>query len=359
VADVDGLVRESLYRRAEEGPGGQGLLAAVHARSLRLRRRRTWARSATVLAIALVLAAVPAAAQLVGPASHPANPGHDGATASASTDTDPAPTASPAAAKPATTATELRLAPPAYPTPAFPLQPDPNIGLPKGGLTTPVVTLDAGTLRAFFGAKDGVRGADVSIVVTEQRPSFGNAAGPVSEADRQVRGHPGTLRTVAVSPAAQLNLYWQESASQWVQVRTDDTLTDAEVVRFANALTAAALALDVGLRLDLAPVGLVLDTASLSRLALRPSGVPAGTPTSTIVCTLYDTRQLAGTPVSVGAYRGAITRTASGVTLAVNIDDRGVTLLVQVPAQYALSDADLIRFAAGIHLTGRAESQGP
>jgi hypothetical protein len=360
VVDVDRLVRESLQRRADEAPGAEWLLAAVHLRSDRLRqRRRTWARSMAVVGVALLAGAVPAAAQLVSPAPRSANPGHGEASASRWSATPSAPAASASPANPDTTTTQLRLAPPAYSTPAFPFRPDLATGLPKGGLRTPVITLDGGALQGFFEAKDGVRGADVTIVVTAQRPTFGAAAGPVSEAGRQVRGHPGILRTVAVSPAAQLNLYWQESATQWVQVRTDDTFTEAEVVQFANALVAAALPLDLGLRLDLAPVGLVLDSASLSTVALRPGDVPAGSGAAgAIVCTLYDTRPLSGTAVSVGAYRGAITRTASGVSLAVNIDDRGVTLLVQVPARYAISDADLIRFAAGVRLTDRAESSG-
>ncbi|GEM_PF-5697012 len=364
MADVDNLVRESLQRRAAEAPGGDWLLAAVHARSDRLRRRRRiWARSMTGLAVALLIGAVPAAAQLVSPDSRVANPGPGTVSASVRTDPDPTPsnptpTASATAPGLTTTASPLRLAAPAYPTPSFPLRPDPATGLPRGGLKTPVITLDSGALQGFFEARDGQAGADVTIVVTAQRPTFGAAAGPVSETDRQVRGHPGTLRTVAVSPANQLNLYWQESATQWVQVRTDDTFSNAEVVTFANALSAAALPLDVGLRLDLAPVGLVLDTAAPSRLALRPGDVPAGAaPTPTVVCTLYDTRPLSGTAVNVGSYRAAITRTASGVELAVTVDDRGVTLLVEVSAQYPISDADLIRFAAGVHLTDRAESQ--
>jgi len=48
-------------------------------------------------------------------------------------------------------------------------------------------------------------------------------------------------------------------------------------------------------------------------------------------------------------------RTPDGATLTVAVDDRKAALVVQVPAAYPICDTDLIRFAAGIHLTDRAE----
>ena len=59
--------------------------------------------------------------------------------------------------------------------------------------------------------------------------------------------------------------------------------------------------------------------------------------------------------MAVGEYPGGLTRSATGATLAVSLDDERATLVVEVPARDTLSDADLIRFAAGIHLTDYAE----
>jgi hypothetical protein len=354
VADVERLVRESLQRRAEQAPTGDWLLAAVHARSGRLRlRRRMWTSATAAVTVGLLAVAVPAGARLITGDPPTADPGQSQASTSARTGIESAPPASADPSRPAAGTAPLRLT--AYPTPSLPWRPDPSTGLPKGGLKNPVITLKDGALQGFFEARDGYNGADVTIVVTAQRPTFaGSAAGPVKEVDTAVRGHPGRLRTVAVSPANQLTLYWPESAGQWLQVRTDDTLTDAEVVQLANALLPAALPVDAGLQLDLAPAGMTLDTVSRSTVVFRPAG-PATDPIS---LTLVNTRPLNGVPTSVGPYPGALTRTAAGAWLAVNLDDRGLTLVVQVPAQYAISDADLVRLAAGVHLTDRAESAG-
>jgi hypothetical protein len=70
-------------------------------------------------------------------------------------------------------------------------------------------------------------------------------------------------------------------------------------------------------------------------------------------CSLLTTRPAKGTPVRVGPYPGTLTRTAAGAELAVRLGD--TTLLVEVAAAYPISDGDLIRFAAGVHPTDRAQ----
>jgi hypothetical protein len=122
-------------------------------------------------------------------------------------------------------------------------------------------------------------------------------------------------------------------------VDTDDTFTDVDLVRFADALSDARLPVVVPFRFDLAPDGMVLDTATPSRMALRPADG-----TDTVSCTVLNRKP----------GRGGPTRTAAGATLSVPLDDPALTLLVQVPARYAIGDADLARFAAGIHLTADA-----
>jgi hypothetical protein len=338
VVDVDAMVRRTLAEEADDAPLAGSLLDAVHERARRkaCRLRRIGAAATAVVAVAVLgaaMAVVAAGPSRHGPTKAPGPAGVPPIASAEASDGPSAVTSSPAGTGSAPASDgSVRLAPPAYRLPVFPFQPGTT---PIGGLKPPVVTLDAGELVAYYEARDPVRGADVTIRVGPRRPTFGpGAAGPVREAARRVRGHPGTLRTVEVAPANQLSLYWPE-AGQWVRVDTDDTLTDDEVVRFADALAPASVPVVAPFRFDLVPIGAVLDTATPSTVVLR-AGQAA------ISCTLVAGRRSPG-----------ISRTSAGTTLTVAL--AGATVLVQVPARYPISDADLARFGAGVHVTDRAE----
>ena len=216
------------------------------------------------------------------------------------------------------------------------------------------MTLDRDVVASYYEAKDPVGGADVTLVVTGQRPQFATAAGQVSEVSQRVRGHVATLRRVAVSPAAQITVYWQESATQWVQLQTDDTFTDTEVLRFAEGLVAANVAVVAPFRVDRAPTGMVVESQTPWLMAFRPAQAAAGS-VPAVTCTLVSARPLVGQSVAVGADRGTVTHSGSGVTLAVLLASWQMTLLVEVPAKQTVADADLVRFAEGLHVTERAE----
>jgi hypothetical protein len=358
VADLDRMLRDTLHRHADEAPSAATLLTAVHQRSRRLaRRRRQLAVAGVAAAVALagvvwpVLAGVGRSAGRPAVDSPAAPPSPAPTAPSASSSVDARPPLAPPVGTP--TSVAVVLGHPTYSVPSFPYQPGTT---PVGGLAAPIVTLQAGRLQAYYYAKDPVRGADVRVTVSPTRPTFANPAGPVREAPEQVRGHAGTLRTVDVSPAKQLSLYWQESSARWVRVDTDDTLTDNEVVQFADTMSAASVPLVMPFRLGLAPVGMELDTVTRSELAFRPVVEPSGTG-APLTCTLVAHQPVHGTKVSVGANQGGLTRTAAGVSLAVALDaDR--TLLLQVPAHYQISDTDLVRLAAEVAVTDEAVPQG-
>jgi hypothetical protein len=352
VTDVDGLLRGALRRHAEDAPAATGLLDAVHDRSRRLVRRRH-RRAAAVGAGALVavVAALVVAVPDRGGQHASTAPPSPLATAPASPWSSIAPptVAAPPPATPTSSDAPLRLVRPGAAPPVFPFRP---VVTPTGGLADPVVTLVGGELSAYFAAHDGVRGADVTIRVGPGRPAFdepADRAGPVRETAQQVRGHVATLRTVTIAPANRLSLYWLEKPGQWVRVDTDDTLTDAEVVRLADALAPAALPVSTPLRFDLVPAGMDLDTSTLSAMVFRPPGGSA------VTCRLLAAQSLSGATVPVGPYQGTLRRTDSGATLTVARTDRDATLVVQVPARYPVTDAGLIRFAAGVHITDSAE----
>ncbi|MBT8224300.1 MAG: hypothetical protein HKP61_00725 [Dactylosporangium sp.] len=363
MVDIDDLLRGALHEQADRAPAGERLLATVHTRSRTLRRRRmTMAGGIAVAILSVGMSAVLVAAGRDEPAAPPAielpSPSSvPSASPVPSEPVDPTAAVSPSPQDAATAAaTSLRFAPSAYAMPDMPfLFPSPV----AADYQTPVVTLQRDALVAYYATRDPRDGADVTLVVTRHRPTFRQPAGAVSETTHRVRWKSGTLRTAWVSPAAQLTLYWQESSTRWVQLKTDDTFTDDDLVDFGNALVKADLPIAVPMRLDQAPAGMTLETATPSMLAFRPEHASrAGSLSATsLSCTVVEYRPLAGTTVMVGKNRGILTRDHHGALLTVNLSSWHLTLLVEVPAQYAVGDADLIRFAAGVHLTEQAETR--
>jgi hypothetical protein len=168
-----------------------------------------------------------------------------------------------------------------------------------------------------------------------------------------VRGHAGTLRTFEVSPAAQLTLFWQESANRWIQLATADTYTANEVVALADSLTAAPIPVLPPFDLSLSPAGLAADTVTASRMTFRAAG--ASTAGLTIV--LRKRRQLTGINKEISGYDAVLTRRSDKVTLAVDISDWEATLEITVGSGLTISDAGLVRYATGVKILNRSDPE--
>ncbi|GLY05967.1 hypothetical protein [Actinoplanes sp. NBRC 101535] len=307
--DLDRLLAESMHTAADRAPSESGLLGSVHDRSHRYHRRRVvtgWA-AAAVAALAI---GVPFAVT--------------------NTDT-PAPV--PAA--------DTLVA--GWTAPVFPFT------LPQtADRKTPVATMVDGDLIGFFETTDYDE-ADVTITVADSAPVF---TGEATTRDMTVRGHKGTLRTVNTKPAKRLTLTWQESAGTWILLETDDTYKPKDVVALADAMTAASIAVQPPFRLDLTPAGLQTDTVTASRMTFRTA---SGT---TVLRTILRKRQtLTGVDQKVNGYDAALTRDAAGVTLAIDVTDWQATLEVTVDAAFPITDADLLRYATGVHLLNRSDPE--
>jgi hypothetical protein len=225
-----------------------------------------------------------------------------------------------------------------YTAPAFPYTLPPT-----EGMKTPTASMAGGNLIAFFEATELRHHADTTVTVSSRQPTFTT---PATETPVQVRGHGGTLRTVDVRPAKQLTLSWPESANRWIQLATDDTYTPQQVVALAESLSPASIAVLPPFKLDLSPAGLVTDTVTASTMSFGAGGFR---------CVLLKRRPLAGTNVTVGGYHALLAHNAGGVTLDVDVTDWNATLEVTVTTGLAISDADLLRFAAGVHILDRSE----
>jgi hypothetical protein len=154
-------------------------------------------------------------------------------------------------------------------------------------------------------------------------------------------------RTVDVEPAKQYTLYWPESANRWIQLATDDTYTTAQVVGLAASLTPASIPVRPPFTLDLAPAGLPVDT-------ITPSTLSFGNDFRTV---LRKRRPLTSPDRMVGAYQASLSHSAAGVTLDIDVTDWNATLEITVGTGLTMADADLLRYAAGVHILNRSDPE--
>ncbi|GLW29418.1 hypothetical protein [Actinoplanes regularis] len=302
--ELDRLLTESLHDAAECAPSAAGLLAAVHSRSRRYRRRR-------VVAAAVSLVAAIAAGNLIVGRPDPAIP---------------------------TSALMSGWAAPIFP-----------YTLPAtDGMRAPVASMTAGEVSAFFEATELRDHADVTVTVSATAPA--SATGSL-----RVRGHPATLRTVDVEPAKRLSLYWQEAAGQWIELETDDTYTPAQVVALAGSLKPAVIPVLPPFELGLIPVGLVTDTVSASRMTFRAPSAPPGTAGLSTV--LRRKQQLKGINKTIDGYDAVLARAGANVTLSIDVPDWNATLVITVGNGFTMSDDDLIRYASAIQVLNRSDPE--
>lgn len=305
--DLDRLLAGTLHEAAERAPADDGLLATVHRRSARRHRQR--------VATALVAVAAALATGLPALATQLRRP--------------------PENAAPADTAVRLV---DGWTAPVFPYT------LPaSAGLKPPVASMDGGDLIGFFEATEQRHHADTTVTVSDEEPSFTGTA-------VQVRGHPGVLRTVDVRPARQLSLFWPESPGRWITLATDDTYSKPQVVGLADDLAPASVPVLPPFRLELTPAGAVTDTVTASTMSFR---MPAGE----LKVVLRKRRPLVGADRTVGSYPASISHGGSGVTLDVDVTDWQATLEVTAGPGVTISDGDLVRFAAGVHILDRSDPE--
>ncbi|MBM2618591.1 hypothetical protein JIG36_23830 [Actinoplanes sp. LDG1-06] len=311
--DVERMLAQSLHGAATDAPGDTELLSKVHRRSSRYRRRRLAVQLSGLAAVVVV--GLPATAVLLNRSGPPLPP--------------PAAFSS-SAASPVTLVEGFQ-------NPVFPYALPPT-----EGMRAPVATLEAGTPTAFFEATDLRRHADTMVTVTSTKPVFTTAA---DESAWTVRGHQGRLRTIDVEPAKQYILYWPEAPGRWLQLATDDTYTPQQVVALANALTSAAIEVLPPFELDYSPAGLTPDTVDASTMSFRDGAF------SVVLRKQY---QLPTTNQKVAAYDARLTRDARRTMLEVAVTDWDAVLQVTVRSPLAISDNDLLRFAAGVHILNRS-----
>ena len=348
--ELDRLLADAMHDAASRAPSDAGLLGTVRDRSRRYRRRRAAlgaAAGAALLAAGIpfvvVLAAgpdssapplgpIPSYSPYLSPSSPPSFPPSSSPSFS--------PSSSPPSSPSATSASVKLVA--GFTAPAFPY------ALPADdGLRAPVASMVDGGLIALFEATEQQHHADITVTVSPQRPAF---AGKASETPVRVRDHAGTLRTIDVQPTSQYTLYWQESAGRWIRLATDDTYTPQQVVALAESLSPASVPVLPPFKLDLAPAGLAVDTVTASTMSFRGAA-------GTFKTVLRKRHRLAATNETVGSYHALLTHDSGRATLDVDVTDWDATLEITVGAGLTMTDADLLRYAAGVHILNRSDPE--
>ncbi|MFI5842668.1 hypothetical protein ACIA8K_23460 [Catenuloplanes sp. NPDC051500] len=354
--ELDRLLAEAMHDAAGRAPSDDRLLGTVHARSRQIHRRRV--ATGLSAAAAVLILGLPSAFMLANRPTAVVPPADPAPAASASPSASPSPSPSPSISPSAPPSSPSSAPPPSSSPPDAVTLADgwtapvfPYTLPPRDDLKPPVASLDRGTLVGFFETTDSRNHSDVTISMSGSRPA--PTAGSGTEVSRQVRGHPGTLRTVDVSPAKQLVLSWPETPSRWITLATDNTYTPDEVVALADALTTGSTAVAPPFQLAQSPAGLFTDSVTPSRMTFRTS--TADTAGFSVV--LRKRQQLNGTNQRIRGYDAALSRSSGSVTLAIDVTDWNATLEITVDNGLTITDANLLRFAEGVQIQNRSNPE--
>jgi hypothetical protein len=350
MSEIDLLLRETLQDQAEEAPGANGLLTRVQARSRRLRRRRAGLAGAGIAAAVLVASGTPAAVHLFagstprgadtgGPANATASAGPSKTFAS-----EPAPPEDRESIPPDPSYAPfpVRLGPPSYSLPGFPLVPATNT---VAGLAPPVALMD-GQPRLYH-PPAGEGQPTIEVRFRAQKPAFD--ARDVAPGGEQVlvRGIDATM-LVGSGGAANRYLYWLDPSGAWILVSASG-VDGPTLVKYADSLRPGNIPMTAPFTFQTLPRGLELDQVGPSDMVFRtPDAPPGGSYIGRFVVMLNTdvSGEPATWPLRVDGRPASIIQQDGGRSLQVLLSE-GRHLVIQVPANILISDEDLKQIAAG------------
>lgn len=318
--DVEQRLRAVLSRKADAAPRGEAMLTAVRVESGRRRHRRQLAGAGGLSALAVLLA--------LGVSTIVSSSGSSTADR-------------PRVAVAAVPAAEVTLVAGPPPRVTFPFTPQ----VALVGSTTPTVVVDAGRPTLRYGPS----GAEITVANTPFPPGI-----PASAVT--VRGHPGT---VWLDESGGRVLSWAERSDLWLRISVPaaEPIKDDDLIKYAGALITKPMTGPAPFAFDLVPAGFALDTMESSVITFCPPDVAlGGSFVDKIAVLLGDASSKAsgGRPVTVAGRVGQL-NTTPDATIVLQFDDgAGRFLTVQVGPNIHFADAELLRFAAGIHPTSSA-----
>lgn len=311
-----------LNQHANDAPGAEGLLAAVHARSRRKARRRTAAGALATAAVFTVGGVV---------VTHTGMPdGRDAVVLEWQN-----------ASSSFLVPVDLR--------PSFSLAPG---YLPPGLHAEPRLSAERGSQTASWerqeGGQDGpLSGLTAAVSATEPEQDERTASTSVD-----IGGTGAELRRYEALTA----LTWQRAPGQWVHVNGFAPVTEAQTLAFARSLRQEPIRQEAAFELDVAPEGHVLAEHHGTGLTLGPAN---GTPNpqddaraiTIAVRRASDATDGRGTAVRIGDRTGWLDETHGRFQLVLQIDG-DLRLDVSTPATGEWDREELARFVNGITYSG-------
>ncbi|GIH14847.1 hypothetical protein [Rugosimonospora africana] len=399
MTEVERQLRDMLSRYAYDAPAGHLMLSRVRQAAVRRRRRRR-AVATGGAALALVLAASGAATLAARPA--PIQPklsmglGQDvaGVNFAAGSPVDLTfPFTPPAAPVPGTRPmltlvagrptlqylpaeaedTQSRTNPPVLPTGtrlpmvgsdaagAAVLPSDGPSASPQAGQFTTgqpgtnSATTDSAT--ADPATTDSATTDPVTVVVSGSPWDDGPFTAAIKVRSTTVHGIVGVIGE-RPSPAGPPDyvLTWTERGGPWVGVSAPETISTVDLTDFASALSPQPVTQPGPFDFDLVPADFAVDNISPSTVTFRPPGVAASSDFVDKLVVSMDAepaRMQGDRPVKVGARAGWLHVVDNVVMLRIDEGD-GRSLTVQAPERLRIDQPDLLRFAAGVHITAAA-----
>jgi hypothetical protein len=221
------------------------------------------------------------------------------------------------------------------------------------GLPAPTEGMTVGTVRLVY---TGAGNKFLLASVSTDKPTVDSSA--ATHKATTVSGHPATIYTGSIDGAPGVLIVWQLHG-KWVSVQAGGGLTSAQVRQFANGLAdhphaAGPLPFTVALaprgyqvsfqeiHPEQSPTGFVFMLSAPGQLNNQSSNDQVGISNDGDIA-----GEATGTPIAVNGYPAKIDHDADG-QVKVFVLRPGFNYMAHEPENGPLSDADLIRFAAGI-----------
>jgi hypothetical protein len=197
---------------------------------------------------------------------------------------------------------------------------------------------------------------DVHIGVDPLRDEKEQDGLSVQDTPVRVRGVDGNMRTVTKESYTTRTLSWQDAhGPMWI--RADRVEADL-MVAYADALRPGTVEVAVPFTFTLLPKGLELDSVGPTDMVFRLPGQTPGGSWGDRLAILLNADGGDGAqdwPLRVSGRPAQIVAQDDGRSLMV-LQESGNILVVQVPANLEISDADLLRMAEGIRVTANAQA---
>jgi hypothetical protein len=231
---------------------------------------------------------------------------------------------------------------------AFPMNPT----FTPAGLPAPTEGKTVGEMRLVYTAATGNKGLMAAVDVNKPGVDFA----PATHKPTTVSGHPATIYTGTSNGVSQVEVVWRLHG-KWVWVLGSD-LSSAQVQHYANGLADSPHTPGpLPVTLALAPHGYQvayqeihpeLSSTQFVVLLSAPGQLnDQSTDDAVGVVSAGIGTKATGDSITVGRYPGKINHDADG-QVTVYVLRPGFNYAVHEPANGPLSDADLIRFAAGV-----------